>query len=260
MDIDQLSTTHSVTVLGAVTVDGEAVTPRQRALISALVFFRHSPASIDELVELMWVDCPPASSRQCVHNQISRVRDRFGFDVITTTPSGYRLHALADIDEFANNCSASGAAHHLDDPTATQLATALRAWRGDPYIYLDHPKVVVEREALFDLRCQTAERLAQSHIESGTANLAIRSLNALTNSHPFRETAWGLLMIALYHDGRRIEALQVFDRLCGFLDDELGTHPSQMIDSLRHDIDLDRPVEPRSLQHRLARAELSVSA
>ncbi|MFJ1460486.1 BTAD domain-containing putative transcriptional regulator [Nocardia sp. N2S4-5] len=51
----------------------------------------------------------------------------------------------------------------------------------------------------------------------------------MTGEHLFNERLHGHLMIALYRSGRRLEALEVFQRLRARMIDEVGLEPSKML-------------------------------
>ncbi len=55
---------------------------------------------------------------------------------------------------------------------------------------------------------------------------AIGELETLLARHPWRESLWGLLMLAYYREGRQAEALRSFQRAREILADELGIDPS----------------------------------
>ena len=77
-------------------------------------------------------------------------------------------------------------------------------------------------------------RCASKHRSSGSKGCwrpaiqarAIGELETLLARHPWRESLWGLLMLAYYRDGRQAEALRSFQRAREILADELGIDPS----------------------------------
>jgi DNA-binding SARP family transcriptional activator len=66
-------------VLGelAADVDGAPVElggPRQRAVLARLVLARGAVVPVDEIVEAVWGDAPPAASTSSLHSFISNLR------------------------------------------------------------------------------------------------------------------------------------------------------------------------------------------
>lgn len=240
MDGDR-STEHTVTVLGDVTLDGQRLTPAQGALVSALVLHHPTPTTTEALIDLVWDDTAPGTARQSVQNQIFRLRQRFGTEVVATTPSGYRLRAVSDASAFEAALPGSDETTQNASPP-DRLEAALALWRGLPYRRLNHPAADGERARLLDLHGSASERLAAERIAEGRFDRAIVELTALCRSHPFREHLWGLLMVALTEVGRRVEALATFNRLTRLLDAELDIRPSARLRRLRSAIDRDEPL------------------
>ena len=77
-----------------------------------------------------------------------------------------------------------------------------------------------------------------SSLQIGGAELpgAERSARSLIRLSPFREAGYGLLMEALAARGNAAEALQVYDALRCRLRDELGTAPSDELQTLHHQL------------------------
>jgi DNA-binding SARP family transcriptional activator len=66
----------------------------------------------------------------------------------------------------------------------------------------------------------------EGRLAAGVQDRAIGELEALIAGHPWRESLWGLLMLALYREGRQAEALRSYQRVREILLDELGIDPS----------------------------------
>jgi hypothetical protein len=85
----------------------------------------------------------------------------------------------------------------------------------------------------------------------GTTYPIVGELQLLVAEHPLRDRARGLLMTALYRDGRAAEALAVFEQGRALLADELGVDPSPELQDLhrrilQHDPSLQAPTPTSS--------------
>ena len=220
-------------VLGPTMLDGLTLTGSQRVVMAALALHRHRDLDVDALVDHVWPDDPPRTARASLHNQISRIRSRFGDDVIATGTGGYRLAVVTDVETIERQ--ASPLLHescHPDQEPA--LREALAHWRGRAYEDLVHDVVAESvRVRVEELRLRIEERLAECRVESGDPDLVVGDLEAMVEAEPFRERRWELLIATLARAGRRSEALLAYERCAARLHEELGTEPSGRIESLR---------------------------
>lgn len=226
-----------IAVLGHTTVDGATPTHTQAAIVAALALAGGRPTSTAELIDAVWCERVPASARQSLQNQITRLRRRFGDEVITTDPAGYVLTWGTDAAVFERD-----AAPWLErDPSAAAVApleSALALWRGVPYDDLcDHEAVDPERTRLGELRSAAAEQLGRSRIVAGDLRRCAAELSSWCEAEPYREQLWGLLMLALHLDGRRTDALAAYERASTRLARDLGVEPSDPLQALRTQID-----------------------
>jgi DNA-binding SARP family transcriptional activator len=240
--MEDISRHPRVSVLGNAAIDGVELTRRQRPLVAALAFHMPGSVSIECLIDCVWPMGPPATARQSIHNQVARVRDRFGQDLIETIGAGYRLAARTDVAEVERL-----AAYWLVQPpspaSVVPLSSALSLWRGTPYLDLcDRYEVLAEQSRLAQVRTQIAELLSIGRMLAGDHANAIDELFALTAQDPYGERAWGLLMIALYLADRRNDALAVFDRASLEFATGLGSSPSAALSDLRTSIAESRTV------------------
>ena len=82
----------------------------------------------------------------------------------------------------------------------------------------------------------STEDLVQADLALGTLGPTIATLEGLVGRYPLRERLWGLLMIALYRDGRQGEALRAFARARAVLMEDLGLDPGPELARLECDI------------------------
>ncbi len=193
---------------------------------------------------------PRPRSRMYVHNRRSIGRER-----IVTWGTGYLLRGETDeIDTavFERRLSEGRAALAAGDDLRSKglLQGALELWRGEALAGLPFvPFVAVERERLGELRLVAEELALEARLALGEHEQLIPKLSAFVAQHPYRERAWGLLMLALYRAGRQSDALEAYRRAHTKLGAELGIEPSPPLRELerailRHDPSLEpeRPV------------------
>ena len=105
-----------------------------------------------------------------------------------------------------------------------------------PYLpEFDDASVRQRRQQLEDVRSATQHRLAAAALALDPPDLAAaeRAAAELTARQPYRQSGYRLLMEALARQGRRAEALDVFDELVRRFRDELGTEPGPAVRRLR---------------------------
>jgi tetratricopeptide (TPR) repeat protein len=107
------------------------------------------------------------------------------------------------------------------------LEDALALWRGPALADLaDQSSLLAEAARLDELRLEAQETRIEGLLAAGVQARAIGELEALIARHPWRESLWGLLMLAFYREGRQAEALRSYRRVREILADELGIDPS----------------------------------
>lgn len=114
---------------------------------------------------------------------------------------------------------------------------ALGLSRGPALVeFADLPFAQPEAVRLDELRLDGQERRAELLLSLGRAGQAAGDLDALLAEHPERERARGLLMEALYSQGRQTEALATYQIWRRQLADELGLVPSPALQGIEHQI------------------------
>ena len=212
-----------IRVLGPVGVDGaERLSPRDRAVLGALVVERESIVGADRLADALWGEAPPASWRKVVQSSIVRLRRALGPHAIETTSSGYRLSlgvdevdawAFEQLLDRANLLSTFGEA----DRAAHTLDRALELWRGEPLEDLEGwPPAAAEAVRLHELRRLGEERRAEMLLATAQHDRLMPVARSLVAAEPLRERRWELLALALYRSGRQAEALRVLADAAGY--------------------------------------------
>jgi DNA-binding SARP family transcriptional activator/tetratricopeptide (TPR) repeat protein len=206
---------------------------KQRVVLAALLLKANRLVPLDELAEALWGPAPPATARVTMQNYVKRLRKSLGEGRgrIATQPGGYQVTVAAgELDLF--RCEAllaaarSAARAGSWDKAASEAEVALALWRGEPLEGVDSEFLAMrEVPRLTELRLQALETCIDADLHLGRQSEVIGELRHLTSAHPLREHLHGLLMLALYQDGRQGEALAAYARARQVLIEELGTEP-----------------------------------
>jgi DNA-binding SARP family transcriptional activator len=218
---------------------------KQRAVLAALLLNANQVVSVDELTGTLWGASAPPSARAAVQNHVMRLRKALGPAAgsrIGTWPGGYLIRADAgelDVARFEAHLDAARAAARASrwEAAAAEAAAGLSLWRGEPLADVGS-EVLALREGprLADLRLEALQTRVDADVHLGRHASVISELRQLTRSHPLRERLHGLLMLALYRDGRPAKALAAYRQARQVLVDELGMEPGAGLRDLHQQI------------------------
>ncbi|MFL6141313.1 MAG: BTAD domain-containing putative transcriptional regulator [Labedaea sp.] len=211
------------------------------ALALALVSGRAS--SVEQLIDALWGDVPPATARQQVHIQVSKLRaalTRAGASaVVCTEPSGYRLRAaqvdVGDVVRLQEEARADADAGHPDE-AAAKFRTALERWSGTPLGGASAHLAAARIPGLDELWLCLVEERIDAELACGHAARLVPELTGLVRDHPLREGLHHRRMLALYRAGRRADALAAFREARRVLRDELGMDPPRELVDLEEEV------------------------
>ncbi len=228
---------------------GGAVLPmprgNQRAVLAVLLLNRGRVVSVGEIAETLWGPAPPPSAPATVRNYVKRLRRVLGDPgqarIVTRSP-GYvirvdpgeldvaRFEALLD---GARNAARGGSW----EAAADQAREAMALWRGEPLADVESEALALrEVPRLAELQLQAAELRIDAELRLGRHGVVIAELERMAAAYPLREHLHALLMLALYRDGRRAEALAAYQRARRLLVDELGAEPGAELRELHRQI------------------------
>ena len=223
-------------VLGPLEVDEEGRHiplggPKQRAVLAHLVLRANQLVPAETLIDEIWGEEPPEKARNVIQTYVSHLRKALGPDRIQSQAPGYRLTLdPSELDATRFDALMRDAKKILPvDPNVAvaTLEDALALWRGPALADLaDQSSLLAESTRLDELRLEAQETRIEGLLAAGAQARAIGELESLIARHPWRESLWGLLMLALYREGRQAEALRSFQRVREILADELGIDPS----------------------------------
>ncbi|HYG94264.1 MAG TPA: BTAD domain-containing putative transcriptional regulator [Nocardioides sp.] len=242
-----------VRVLGdlEVVVAGEAADlggRKPRALVGLLVAAESRPVPVEQLIDQVWGEDPPARVEASLQSYVARLRRVLEPDRDPRSPArrlrthagGYSLDLPADAVDarrFAALVRDARAATEQDPGAAiARLTEALALWQGEPYQGLDSPSLQAEATRLEEVRLGAVGDLWELRIARGEHVEAVAELEQLVRLHPLRERLWALLALALYRSARQGDALATLRRAREHLAEELGVDPGPELRQLEESI------------------------
>ena len=241
-----------------VTIDGRSVAPgtrKQRALLAMLALRANTVVPVDELVEGLWGEEPPASATKLIQQYVSQLRRTLagGDAEIVTREPGYELRVEPDaVDAIEFERLAEAATRNGENGDGGAAARrALSLWRGSPLPDLTaEPFAAAELRRLEELWLNVTEQALEDAIAAGAHDGVIARLDEIVVRHPLRERLHALRMRALYAAGRQAEALEAFRQARKVLVDEIGIEPGPELRRLheamlRQDPELAPPARAR---------------
>ncbi|MFI7339136.1 AfsR/SARP family transcriptional regulator [Streptomyces sp. NPDC050085] len=227
-------------LLGAVAVATESgelpLGPaKRRSLLAALLLRPNTAVPLDQLIDALWPEGPPARARTVAQGHVSRLRallaqggaDEWGVQLVTRGDA-YVLEmpeSLLDAHRFEELVRLARDQRTPDDAAAL-LREALALWRGPALVGVATGGALrVAADGLEEARISAVEQLARTYGEFGDHARAAALLHAEAVAHPMRETLAAALMRALYRAGRQSDAIDQYHRTRTLLADELGVDP-----------------------------------
>ncbi|MFE9200977.1 BTAD domain-containing putative transcriptional regulator [Micromonospora sp. NPDC007230] len=232
-------------ILGPLRVgDGEATVTagRDRTVLAMLLLRNGRVVPIEELVDALWEERPPATARAQLQICVSRLRQRLALlglppETIVTDPVGYGIRVdPADLDAaaFARTVEAGRAAVAAGQPTEARqhYRAALALWRGPALSGIASRRVRRRAQALDEQRIATLEDCVDVELRLHQAADLIDELAESVERHPLRERLRGQLMLALSAVGRQADALAVYREGRRIYAEELGIEPGAALQEL----------------------------
>ena len=223
--------------------DGPVALPaKHRRLLAALVVSDGRPCGVDELVDAVWGEAPPASARKLLQVYVSQLRKVLPEGIsVATQANAYALHLTKDgldarrFERLAGE--SSEAARDGNAALAVSLAEqALALWRGRAF---GSSPTRRSREA----RRSGSTSFASRHSRSGSTpnshsakTLLLAEILSLAAEHPLRERIHRQAMLALYRCGRQADALEHYTAVRRRFRDELGLEPGTALRALQQRI------------------------
>ncbi|RIV32643.1 AfsR/SARP family transcriptional regulator [Micromonospora radicis] len=232
-------------ILGPLRVGGGEATitaGRDRAVLAVLLLRANRIVPVDELVDAIWDERPPATARAQLQTCVSRLRHRFAAfglapETIVTDPIGYGIRTAPgelDTEVFARSVeSARGAvASGRLVEARRQFRTALELWRGPALSGIPNQSVRRRAQSLDEQHLAVLEECVDVELRLGHAAALLDELAEQLERHPLRERLRGQLMLALAAVGRQADALGVYREGRRRYAEELGIEPGAALQEL----------------------------
>jgi DNA-binding SARP family transcriptional activator len=234
--------------------DGDQIIPlggtKQRATLGLLLLCANKVVATSKLLEALWAnDEAPASARKILQNAVCGLRgalahnDRSaGEAMLITKPPGYVLVVdpeEVDLYVFYRLVKEGRADLNQGRPERAvgTLRQALDMWRGPALGDLVETGICwPELVAVENARLDVMEDYFEAAMACGREHEILRELETMVESEPLRERSCMQLMLALYRNGRHVDALDVYARMRTALADELGLDPGRDVRLLQQAI------------------------
>nr|WP_245574193.1 BTAD domain-containing putative transcriptional regulator [Amycolatopsis nigrescens] len=239
--------------------------PSVRGLLAMLVLNANKVVALDDIIDALWGDDPPATARTIVHGNVSHLRrvlrsiQPHGADEvrIRTAAPGYQLTVDQDrIDAAKVRALLERAERKPLAARAELLAEAFALWRGP---VLGGVPGSLHAPELEELRLAVHGARVDAELALGRHAELISELAAMVRENPLAERTVGQLMRALYYSGRRAEALSVYRRVSRNVVETMGIDPGPELAEL-HERVLNDDLPPADGQRSEPPAALSVAA
>lgn len=214
---------------------------RRRTILAVLLLSPNRVVDLDELIDAVWDDRPPASTKRQIQNCVSALRRELGSGAAEPAIAADGLGYLVRVDDEQldalafQKLAAQGDAWAASGD-ARQAVSAFRAalalWRGRALSGLTARAVQAGAARLNEERLATLERCVELELGLGRHHQLVSELAEAVADQPLRERLVGLLMTALRRSGRQADALREYQRLQVRLAEDLGVDPCTELQQL----------------------------
>ncbi|WP_147430193.1 AfsR/SARP family transcriptional regulator [Frondihabitans australicus] len=239
-----------ITVLGPVQawrggIKLDLGSPQQRGVLAALVLASRRSLTADGLIDSVWGEDPPRTARETIRTYVSRLNRVLApvtySRMIRFELGRYQLDTTSittDLDRFRNLVTAASEARTSDDSEAASqhLRHAAALAQGPALVGATGHFVDSARQRLMDLVGSVVENALALDIELGRFEDAGFEPAIAVGDRPASERLVELRMTALSYQGRRAEALTLFDETRRQLREDFGIDPGARLLHLHQEI------------------------
>lgn len=207
---------------------------KARTLLKLLAVHRAGPVPMDRIVDALWAGDPPRRAADNVATLVSRLRSRFGAEIVTGGREGYRLGrppaVLVDLDLAAADLAAAARRLASAEPglaaaVAGRVLDLLGAGEALPED-ADAEWARPARTEAGELLRRTRQLAGEAALGTADAETARELAAAAVAADPYDEAACRLLMRAEAALAQPARALAAYERLRAALAEDFGTDPA----------------------------------
>jgi DNA-binding SARP family transcriptional activator/FixJ family two-component response regulator len=220
--------------------------PKQRAVLASLLLRVGRVVSVDQLIDDLWPQRPPARAAATVQVFVSQLRRALepersrgeAATVLVTASPGYLLDVEAqavDAHAFTDLVGRGREALDAGDPAraAGLLLRAEEMVRGPALADVPAtPFVGAAAARLTELHLGAVEDRIDAELALGRHAALVAELEQRVRRQPLRERLRAQLMLGLYRCGRQVDALATYRETRRVLSDELGLEPGARLREL----------------------------
>ena len=243
--------------------------PQQQTVLAALAVDAGRAVPVEQVIDRVWADAPPARARVAVAVRITHLRrllaaaeaaevagagDRAGREPaaaagaerwIRWQAGGYVLQVEADrVDllRFRRLAASARRSERTDAERVALLDEALRLWRGVPLAGLRGEWAARMRDGWWPERLEATVEWGWAALRLGHYARVVPVLRDLVEQHPYDEPLAVVLGWALGADGRRGEAAEHCRAVSHRLRQEAGVDPGPQLRALHRAVLGDQPL------------------
>jgi DNA-binding SARP family transcriptional activator/tetratricopeptide (TPR) repeat protein len=219
---------------GARVPNHDIASRKGRTLLKVLLVHADEPVSLDQLQAILWPDGPPGNASRNVASLVSRLRARFGADMIEGGAGTYRFRpgpgVEVDLLEAERLVAEARSRLSAEEPALAAVAAArgLEFVAGDTLLAEEPDSDWAEpaRARHGRIRRDLRRSACDAALALDDPTTAITLTTASLEEDPLDEDAARAKMRAHHAAGQTAEALRVYERLRAALAEELGVDPS----------------------------------
>ncbi|MFI1913353.1 BTAD domain-containing putative transcriptional regulator [Nocardia sp. NPDC020380] len=212
---------------------------KHRVVLATLLLQANRVITAEELIQQLWGSNPPATARKTLQGYIARLRKALGAERLVSRSAGYAIVVAADQVDLGRFDTLLDRAEQATEPhdRARLLRAAMSESRGTPLVDISSDYLKQgDGAALVERWLNATEQWAEAEMAVGRHADVLPRLRSLVSEHPFRESAWRQLMVALFRAGRQADALAAYQEVRQLFADELGVEPSEELRALQRQI------------------------
>jgi DNA-binding SARP family transcriptional activator len=215
-------------------------------LLKALIALGGRDVSVDRLIDILWPEADGDAAHTAFKTTLSRLRDLLCVEKAITVKEGKvtiePCYCLVDVwlfERIINQLENLG----NDGTSKNSMVKFFQLSREAYEMYTGHflsddtePWMVVFREHLRNKFLRNIEMIGQLYEQAGDFNNAIKFYQKGIDVDNLTEKFYQRLMVCYQRQGRKAEALSVYNRCCKILSAQLSIEPSPETEAVKAEV------------------------